>query len=688
MLKKKGVSAVSRKKWILNPIDKNLAAQIAEAHSLDPFTALILLARGISEYEDVEEFLDNDFSFCDPFLIKDMDKAADRINSALENKEKIAVFGDYDADGVTSTAILMKYLSSRGADVVYHIPDRIAEGYGMNKEAIEEISKENVSLIITVDNGISAVQEVEYAKTLGIDTVVTDHHQVGEKLPDAVAVVDPHREDCNIHFREWAGVGVAFKLICALEKGDYSYALNEYADIIAVGTIADVVDLKDENRAIVKYGIAKINSSPCDGISALKQMAGVGERPLSSLGVTYSLAPRINAAGRIASATLAVKLLLSDSLSSAFKTAEEIDSCNISRHDAESVILNEAVNFIESNDTLKYSRIIVVCGDGWHRGVIGIVAAKIAEKYGRPAIVITFEGDEGTGSARSIKEFSIYDAIKSCDDILTHFGGHKLAAGMGIKRDRINEFFERINVYAATQPAAIPTLNIDCKLNPAYITADLVHSLEILEPFGAGNQQPVFGIFGAIIQEIREVGVGKHLRLSLLKSGTTVTAMKFSTTLADFPFREGDTVDLAVKIEKNEFRGRITASVHIKDMRYSGINEDRLFGSVGLYEKYRRGETLTEQERQFLIPSRDFLLAAYNFLKQYRSWKFGIESMLYRVKCPAENYCRMNVALDVLTELGLIKNEKGVYIFDGDGKKTDLSQSAILNKLQNTGGEG
>lgn len=679
---------MSRKKWKTAHIDKELAALVAENHSLDPFTALILVSRGITEYEDVEEFFESDFSFCDPYLITDMDKAVERIEKAIDDFQKICVFGDYDSDGVTATALMYSYLSDRGADVMYYIPDRVSEGYGMNCGAIDKLHGQGVNLIITVDNGISAVEEIAYAKSLGIETVVTDHHQVGDVLPDAVAVVDPHRKDCNLNFRDWAGVGVAFKVVCGLEKGDYSEILSKYADIIAVGTVADVVDLKDENRAIVKYGIAKINACPCNGINALRQVAGVSERALNAVGVTFSLAPRINAAGRIESAETALQLLLCDNLSVALDIADKVDGCNRHRHELENEIMDAAVNHIENNIQLRYSKVIVVCGENWHHGVIGIVAARLVEKYGKPAIVITFDGDEGTGSARSIDGFSVYDAIKSCEDLLTHFGGHTMAAGLGICRENINEFFVKVNDYANSVEDVVPTLVLDCKLNPAYIDTSLVESLETLEPFGAGNPQPLFGVFGVTIENIRPVGDGKHLRITFSKGNTQFVAMKFSTTLNEIPFVEKDIVDLAVRIDKNEFRGEVKASVQIRDMRFAGVDEDKLFKSQFLYEKYRRNESLTSHEARFLTPTREFLLGVYGVLKQYKLWQYDIETLTYRAKCPIERYCTMLVSVDVLCELGLIKRENGQLIFDGEGKKADLSQSEILNNLNKLqGGE-
>lgn len=680
---------MSRKKWTLAHIDKDTAADIAETHSLDPFTALILTSRGITEYEDVEEFFDSDFAFCDSYLIRDMDKAVERINKAIENYEKICVFGDYDADGVTSTALMYSYLRSVGADVTYYIPDRITEGYGMNADAVKKIADSGARLIVTVDNGISSAEEVELAKSLGVDVVITDHHKPSETLPNAAAVVDPYREDDNLSFRDWAGVGVAFKVVSALNDGDCMDILSRYADIIAVGTIADVVDLTDENRAIVRYGVAKINSDPCFGIDALKQISGVGDKYISSVGVTYSLAPRINAAGRMASAETALKLLLSEDEDTAFSLAKEVDECNRERHTVENEITESAVSHIESDEKLKYARVIVICGEGWHHGVIGIVAARITEKYGRPTIVITFDGDEGTGSARSIDGFSIYDAIKSCGEILTHFGGHTMAAGLGIKKADINEFFNRINVYAQSVSSVVPELLINCKLNPAYINGDLLTSLSALEPYGAGNTQPVFGIYGATLTEIKPVSEGRHLRLTFSKSGAYVTAMKFSTTAEDFPYCKGDTLDLAVRIDKNEYRGETKPSVLIKDMRFSGTDDEKLFGSMSLYEKFKRGEALSPKEAKFITPSREFLLAVYSFIKKQGLWKFDTETLLKRTGCPVQNFCIMQTAIDILRELNLLKKTDGKIIFNGENKKTELNSSKILNRLNYfIGGDG
>ena len=466
---------MNRKKWVVSDCDKDVAASLAENCGVDPFAAYLLCSRGMTDDFEVESFLyDTDLS--DPYTLPDMEKAVERINKAIEDGEKITVFGDYDADGVTSTALLYSYLCSRGANVDYYIPDREGEGYGMSVEAVDVLKSRATSLIITVDNGISAIEEIKHAKEIGIDVVVTDHHRVGDELPDAVAVVDPHREDSFCEFSDWAGVGVAFKLVCALENGEDYDVLEKYGDLVTVGTIADIVSLKGENRIIVRSGIAIINASFQDGtlrkgLASLFEISG-NNGVIDSASVAYRIAPRINAAGRMGSAERAVKLLLTDSPQEAKELSEEISQANAQRQVTETEISEAAIEFIESRPDIKYSRVIVVEGEDWHQGVIGIVASRLTERYGKPCIVISKNGDIAKGSGRSIEGFCLYDALAYCSDILVQYGGHVLAAGLTVESNKIDLFREKINEFALKGDAAVPVLNIDCKINPVSINTD------------------------------------------------------------------------------------------------------------------------------------------------------------------------------------------------------------------------
>lgn len=451
---------------------------------------------------------------------------------------------------------MYSYLESRGADVICHIPDRINEGYGISPQAVENLKERGVSLIITVDNGISAFDAAKTAKELSVDLVITDHHKQSGELPEAVAVVDPQRTDCNIPFRDWAGVGVAFKTICAVEGDGEEELLDEFSDLVAIGTLADVVPLKKENRALVYEGLKRINSGSRQGIEALKNAAGVSGKKLGAGGISFTLAPRINAAGRMGSAMTAFRLLLSDDENDAAELAKTIDTYNKERHSVENEITKQAIAEIESRPDEKYASVIVVSGENWHQGVIGIVAARLCGKYGKPAVVISVDGEKGKGSCRSIEGFSIYDALSAVSDTLTHFGGHTLAAGLGVEKSRIDEFRTAINEYAKTVEMPFPELRLDCKLNPAYINMDLINSLELLEPFGAGNEEPCFGLFNMKISRITPIGDGKHLRLALKKGNTEITALLFSVRAEEFPFRFGDTVDAAVKITKTNFAAK------------------------------------------------------------------------------------------------------------------------------------
>ena len=670
-----------RKKWSLSSIDKEQAALLAESFSIDPFIALMLVSRGITQPMDIDEFFSNDVVLSNPFEIRDMDKAVERIRPAIESKEKIAVFGDYDADGVTATALLYSYLKSCGADAVYYIPDRMTEGYGTSVEAIAELKKQGVTLIITVDNGIAAIEETEYAKTLGIDMVITDHHKAGDVLPDAVAVVDPHREDDMSHFKEWAGVGVAFKLVCAIEGVDGEGLIDEYSDLIAIGTLADVVSLTDENRVLVKAGLDRINRSPRLGIEKIKQVASAS-KSLSSTQVAFTVAPRINAAGRMGSAYRALELLICEDENRAQMLAEEIDAANKTRQSVEAKITAQAIETIEKNG-YKYDRILVVSGEGWHSGVIGIVAARLVEKYGKPAIVIAVDDDGAKGSARSLGGFSMYDALCHCADMLTHFGGHTLAAGMGIEKDRIDEFRKAINDYAAGMEMPFPTLTLDCKLNPAYISVELANNLSAMEPYGNGNEQPVFGLYGMTVSSVRPIGDGKHIRIILSKGESSISVVKFGTPASEFPFVAGDKVDIAAKLERNEYKGELRASIQMRDIRFSGIDEDGRINSIRLYEKFNRGQALSNEEISVLRPDREFLGKVFVFIKNNSSYFLESETLAVRMGIDMNCFAKLLVALDVLEELGTVsKTEAGNYFVPEQVEKTDLSNSVILKKLE------
>lgn len=669
------------KLWKIANCDRDAAADLAERCALDPFLALLLTARGITDEVQAQEYLANTFDFADPYELADMEKAVERIADALENFEKIAVFGDYDADGITATALLYTYLETQGGNVICRIPDRQSEGYGMSADAIRALHADGVKLIVTVDNGIASVEEAALAKSLGIDMVITDHHTPGEVLPDAVAVLNPHRADCPSEYKESAGVGVAFKLVCALE-GDCEAVFEQYADLVAVGTLADVVPLTGENRALVKRGLREIGADTRAGLSALKTVAGLTDRPMTASNVAFTIAPRINAAGRIGSAMTALHLLLCDDQNTALQIAEETDALNKQRQTIEAKIAAEAITQIEENPEIKYAQILVVAGADWHPGVNGIVAARLVSRYGKPAVVISLDGEEGTGSCRSLPGFSIYDALCAVQEYLTHFGGHPGAAGLGVQAKNIPALRRALDAYAKTASMPFPCVQLDCKLNPAYINLNLLDTLSALEPCGCENPAPTFGLFNMQLRAVKPVGEGKHLRLTLQKGSASLSAMLFSVPLCAFPYQIGDLVDLAVQIEKNIFRGEVHPSVRIREIRFSGFDTEHYLKSLRLYEKYRFGDALSEKERTFLTPPREFLLGVYKFLKLNSPFPYDTAVFCKRSGCPPTKAATVCVALEVLTELGLIeKNADGAYICKPTAQKTDLNASVILQQL-------
>ena len=668
------------KKWQIAGFNKMLAKELAEECDIDPIVALIASARGYTDPASLEEFLSDEPCFDDPRNLVDIEKAADIINSYIEDGSRIAVYGDYDCDGITSTVLMFSYLKSRGADCVYYIPDRFDEGYGMNTGAVEKLAGEGIKLLITVDNGIACHNEIKRAKELGMSVVVTDHHLPKETLPQADAVVDPHRVDCRSEFKEICGAEVAFKLICVLEEREPEELLPYYSDLLSVALTADVMPLIYENRAIVKYGIEKLKRSPLTGFSALMSVAAIQRDNISAGRIAFGIAPRINAAGRMGSAARAVELLLSDNMLNALGIANEIDDDNSERQRIEKEIFAEASAEIEKKGYF-YDRVIVVDGEGWHNGVLGIVASRITERYGCPSIVISRNGDAASGSGRSIEGFSLYDAINAASDTLSKFGGHELAAGISLSSDNIPAFREKINEYASGCDFVPPVLKLDCKLNPSGLTVELAEALKELEPFGQGNPSPLFGVFGVKLERINPIGGGKHLRLIFSKGDNSFQALLFGVTAEQFCFECGDLLDLAVTVSSDIYNGETRLSVQVKALRMNGTDDVRLFGEISCFNDYMAGRPVDAEQ---LLPSREETGSVYRLIA---SKPVTGERIKY-LTLNTVGYAKCEISLMVLSELGLIqKDGAGFYKITGAGRRTELANSAVYRNLLERSGK-
>jgi len=661
------------KKWVVNETDKQLAKQLAYDCDIEPILALIASARGYTEPLELEQFFSNEPCFSDVYELADIMHAADILNLSIENGEKIAIYGDYDCDGVTATALLYSYLLNRGANCIYYIPDRFNEGYGMNNSAVEYLKSEGVDLIITVDNGIACIEEIELANSLGINVVVTDHHLPGDILPNAAAVVDPHRKDCPSEFKEICGAEVAFKLICVMEGKEPEELLPIYADILSVALIADVMPLTQENRTIVKYGINKLKTKALTGFSALLNVSGVEISNVTAERIAFSICPRINAAGRMGSAQKAVELLCETNMLKALEIATEIDQLNVSRQQTEKGILSQVIEKIENNG-LYNDRVIVVCGENWHHGVVGIVASRICERYGTPCIVLSSDGETAHGSGRSYEGFSLFEAVNSCSDLLLKFGGHSLACGVTLDTKNIDLFRKKINDYALSNDYIPPTLKLDCKLNPSALTVDLTESLKQLEPFGAQNPLPLFGIYSVTLQRITPLSNNKHLKLLFSKDKNSFQALLFDANTNDFPFNIGDTLDLAVTAKTNNYNGNLSVAVQIKAIRVSGIDDNILFSDIENYN-------LLLNEREFnaksITPTRNEVGEVYKFITQNGVSK---DKIIYNF-INKLGFGKTCVSLDVLTQLGLINKSQNIYTKNLSAPKTNLQNSKFYNKL-------
>lgn len=733
---------MNQKVWKIEQQDAAVITQLCETLEISPMVARLLYNRGYYEPIAAGHFLRKETGvFHDPFLLRDMDRAVMRIRCAIEAGERITVYGDYDADGVTATSVLYLYLASVGADVHYYIPGRFDEGYGLNRDAIGKLSADGTRLIVTVDTGVTAIDEVAYANACGMDVVVTDHHTCRTVLPDAVAVVNPHRADDTYPFKELAGVGVAFKLVCALECVDMTDVSQkkeatrrlcmEYAEFTAIGTIADVMPLRDENRLIVNIGLALLQQTTKPGILALMDAASnqcgtpnndsqtgqnsperpkyVKKRKVTSSFISFTIAPRINAIGRISSAARAVELFLTDSPEYAFRLANELCDANRERQETENRIAAEAFAQVENEHDIEHEHILVLAGEGWHHGVIGIVASRVTEKYHLPCILFSYssednEGgemlptDEGKGSGRSIDGFCMIDALVENQELLVRFGGHAMAAGVTVTRENLPVFRERMEAAAAEAFAAgvpKPCLRVDCETEFSDISLRSAEEIFALEPYGCGNPQPLFCLRGAKIETVTTLSLGKHTKLLLSdpdNDAVTRTAMVFGCRTEDFAFRAGDIVDVVYTMEINEFRGERSVQMFVSDLHPTCDSETHENRQMRVYTQLLQSIAVLPEDcisAGHLIPGREDCRAVWLYLRDQTEGGTAPAVLSWRRMAfhTGVGLCRARLICDMFAQTGLLSCEKPndegfrCTLTVAPGMKIDLTAAPLYRKL-------
>ena len=665
------------KRWKIGEKDLSVIENLNADLLRGPLVSSAFFSLGITDSSEAEEFLNPKSLEYDPFIIPDMEKGVERINEAVENEERICVYGDYDADGITATAVVYSYLEGLGADVSYYIPERLTEGYGLHTEAIDILYNEGITLIVTVDNGISSHEEVLYAKEKGIDIVITDHHKVSETLPEAKAVINPQRNDCP-EFKELAGVGVAFMLVCALE-GDVESMLEFYCDLVMVGTLADVVPIKGINRLIIKRGmeLIKIQSNP--GLAALLERSNYSE--INYQTVSFGIIPRINAAGRMGSAERALRLILSDDEDEIEALSYEVDNFNKERQAVENKILTEAREIIEREGETE--GVIIASSENWHQGVLGIVAAKLSDIYSLPCILFKTSSDEAIGSGRSGGEAPLYDALKSCENILIRFGGHKFAAGLTVKTEDIPEFKRRIKEFYKSLKGKeeLGVLEITDVVEFSDTAFSNVEALEELKPFGTDNPQPVFMFKGVKIEELYSIGEGKHTRIRLSSGSNTFYAVMFGRTRESFFLNAGNIVDVAFTVEVNEYQGKRSVSYKIKGIRPQGFNDDVYERSVRFCSKVRGFLPFSEEEKAEFKPTRDDFVKVYSALSE-KGFSGDSDELAYLLPMP---YGKIYAIVTAFSSLGLItigkKGSNIVIRVNENSEKVDLQSAEIMTRF-------
>lgn len=704
--------------------DEDISA-LSRSLNLTPACAALLKLRGLGDTDSARRFIEkqNEMLY-DPFLMKDMREGAEAILRAVKSHSRTVIYGDYDVDGVTSVCILFSYLSSIGAEVGYFIPDRLKDGYGVAPDALKKLAAEGWKTVITVDTGITAVNEALLARELGMEMIVTDHHECRPILPDCTAVIDPRRPDCVYPFKDLAGVGVVFKLLCAMESlrfPDDSLSdcvkriAMKYCDLTAIGTVADVMPVRDENRLIVSLGLQMMSTSPRPAVEELLNAVSADspkkkeKRKITSGIIGFTLAPRINAAGRIESASTAAKLFLTEDRNETVRLASRLCEINRQRQELENLMTEEAFRKIAGDSEIQNAPVILLDGETWHHGVIGIVASRITEQTGKPSILVSFEGegnsgvgsDIGKGSGRSVEGFDLVGALTYCEDTLVKYGGHKLAAGLTVKREDLPALRKKLCEFASAHPgleSKMSKVTADLELEAEDVSMALCEELELFEPFGVANPVPVFLMKDAVLKTVTPIGQGKHLRITLEKNGVTFPAVFFRKTLQSLDIFPGDVVDVTFNLAINEFSGRRTVQLTLRDMTLSKESLDREISERKRFLSILEGtfdpSGLTDDEKSATVPDRADFAALYNLLR--RRIRMGHEELTVRAVSELLKeeghpcgYVKVKTMILVFRELNLLGVDecdgerecyRFKYVFTKD--KTDLEKSGILKKIK------
>lgn len=690
---------MNHREWKLREADEQLVQVLSQQTGLHPVVTRLLCARGLRSAEQIAAFLNNkEQPLTDPFLLQDMDKACARIERAIVEKQSILVYGDYDADGVTATALLLDYLRGRGARCGYFIPDRSGEGYGLHCGLLEQYRRDGIDLVVTVDCGVTAVEEVAFANEIGLDIVITDHHECAPTLPPAIAVVNPKRPNSTYPFCELAGVGVVFKLLCALEGPDgFERLCEQMLDLVAIGTIADVMPLTGENRILVSRGLAQINRCPRPSVRALIAVCGLNnEKKVTASTVGYTLAPRINAAGRVGCAGRAVELFLTDDPVLATELAEELCEENRRRQQLENEMMQEAIQMLDRQGYDTAARhSIVLWKEGWHQGVIGIVASRLSDRFRCPVILISVEGEAGKGSGRSTEDFNLFAALERCSGLLQKFGGHALAAGINLRIEQIPAFAAAFCSDADQHIAGLPSENIlwvDAVASLETLDVDLVRQIQCMEPFGSGNPMPLIAVPNVLLRDVLAISNDRHQRLTLQQGDLTLTAFMFGVGPDQFCFAAGDRIDVVGTLDLNYYKGVFRPQMAVRELRLCMEQQHKIDRMVALYERFAAGEELSEEQAILALPERETFVSVFRYIKQhsmdydFSEMEFTFCRKVARHSCSAINECQLRVCLDVLEEFGLAQINRAdgrVYVVLQDNdRKVNLNDSTILRQIR------